>query len=544
MRRLTLGLLLMILTTLPALSQNGLLTVAEKSNFESTSRYDDVKLFINQLLKQSPYIRVETIARTLEGREVPLLIIANPMPKTPKDLENDKRIVVYVQANIHPGEVEGKEAVLMFARDLLKQKNPEVLKDVVLLICPDLNADGNEKISTQNRTNQNGPKNGVGVRYNSQFLDLNRDAIKIETPEIKGVITNILNKWDPSITMDCHTTNGSYHMEPITFTWIMNPNCDRSLINYMRDKMMPEMSGVLLNRYKTDNIFYGEFVDQADYSKGWISYAAEPRYLSNYIGVRNRLGILNENYVYADFKTRVIGCYYLIHSLVDYASLHREEIKGMLKEVDQKTINRGLNPALIDSFAVVYQGSPTPKNITIKAYETYEDTSIRGYGRFKKSDKQVTVTVPYIADYYPVKSVKLPFAYLINVINPEVIENLMTHGITVEKLNDKTTLEVEKFQIDELKAEQRLNQGHYTNTIKGKFIVDNIDFDPGVYVVRTSQKLGYLVSYLLEPQSDDGYLTWNFFDRYLVPQWGRGYYTYPVYRVMKPLQMNTSLLSK
>lgn len=122
--------------------------------------------FIDQLIKASPYIRIENIATSSEGRKIPLLVIGNPLPKSPGDLSLDKRIVVYVQANIHAGEVEGKEATLMFARDLLNDKNPELLNNVVLLICHLLNPDGNEKISPLNRTNQNGPDNGVGVRYN------------------------------------------------------------------------------------------------------------------------------------------------------------------------------------------------------------------------------------------------------------------------------------------------------------------------------------------------------------------------------------------
>jgi len=182
--------------------QEKFLTVAEKSDFKSTSDFGDVITFIGQLKEYSPFIRVETIATSIEGRDIPLLIIGNPLPKSPADLTNDKRVVIYVQANIHGGEVEGKEAVLMYARDLLKNTNPELLRDVVLLICPLINPDGNQKISTLNRTTQNGPVNGVGVRYNGQMLDLNRDAMKAESPEIKGVIKNVFNRWDPSVFMD------------------------------------------------------------------------------------------------------------------------------------------------------------------------------------------------------------------------------------------------------------------------------------------------------------------------------------------------------
>lgn len=211
-------------------------TVAEGSNFQSTSTYNDVMNFITMLQKASKYIRVETIATSNDGRDIPLLVVANPMPKTPHDIGN--RVVVYIQANIHAGEVEGKEASLMFVRDLLKNPNNPLFKSIVLLVCPILNADGNEYISTGNRPWQNGPLNGVGIRQNAQMLDLNRDAMKLETPEMLGVVTNVLNRWDPAIVMDCHTTNGSYHQEPVTFTWMMNPNGSRELINYMRDMMM------------------------------------------------------------------------------------------------------------------------------------------------------------------------------------------------------------------------------------------------------------------------------------------------------------------
>ena len=166
------------------------LTIAESSNFESTSRYEDVINFIDSIKKLSKNIRMETIAVSSEGRDVPLMIIGNPLPKSPADLKNDKRIVLYIQGNIHAGEVEGKEAALMFARDILLNKK-EILKDIVLLICPIFNADGNEKISVDNRRHQKGPKNGLGLRNNGQNLDLNRDAMKVETPEVRGLLANV-----------------------------------------------------------------------------------------------------------------------------------------------------------------------------------------------------------------------------------------------------------------------------------------------------------------------------------------------------------------
>ena len=171
-----------------------IMTRAEKSDYNSTSDYKDVTDFIDELKSTTEYLRVETIAKSAEGRDIPLLVIGKPLPDSPEDLVNDHRIVIYVQANIHAGEVEGKEATLMFARDILKEKNSSLLDHVILLICPIFNPDGNEKISTLNRTDQNGPVNGVGVRYNGQFLDLNRDALKAESPEVRGLLTKVFNR--------------------------------------------------------------------------------------------------------------------------------------------------------------------------------------------------------------------------------------------------------------------------------------------------------------------------------------------------------------
>lgn len=528
-------LLLLLIIGLTSQSQQ-LLTVAEKSNFLSTSTHAEVQDFINELLKSSSFIKVENIATTTEGKEVPMLVIANPLPESSKDLKNDKRIVVYIQANIHSGEVEGKEASLMLARDLLKDPDSEILKNVVVLIVPNLNADGNDKMSVKNRTNQNGPQNGVGVRYNGQFLDLNRDAMKLETPEIGGVVGKIFNVWDPAITVDCHTTNGSYHEEPVTFTWMMNPNGSRSLINFMRDKMMPDVHSQLRDNYKVENLFYGEFVERLDLDKGWISEASETRYLVNYIGVRNRLAILNENYVYADYKTRVQGCYFLLRTILDYASANKSDILKILQRADEQLVNRNFEAGK-DSFAIEYKAVQTPEKITIKAFEADTIPGAKGYWRYKQSDRKRTVTVPYIADYFPTKSIKMPFAYILAIPDKDVLDNLKKHGIKVEKLSKNLTLSVERFKITELKGAERLNQGHYTQSVKGEFVVEEKEFPAGTYLVKTNQKLGNLGACLLEPQSDDGLLLWNYFDKYLVPQWGGDFFPYPVYRLMEKIAL-------
>lgn len=540
MKLKTILIILFAAITLQSYAKKDLLTIAEKSDFTSTALSTDVYKFIEQLKKSSDFIKVESIATSTYGNDIPLLILANPMPASPKDLENDDRIVVYIQANIHAGEVEGKEASLMLARDLLKDPNSEIFKKVVLLIVPNLNPDGNDQISTQNRTNQVGPANGVGLRHNGQQLDINRDGLKLETPEFEGILNNIFNRWDPALTVDCHTTNGSYHEEAVTFTWMMNPNGDRQMINYMRDLMMPSVNTDLFKKYNIENCYYGEFIDRMNPEKGWISYASAPRYLTNYIGIRNRFSILNENYVYADYKSRVIGCYYLLKTIVEYATEHSQEMKAQIAEADRKTIERGIAPAVQDSFAIQYKGVPIPEKVTIKFIEAEYYNDENGRRRMRKTDRKRTVTVPYIADYFPSKQVKFPYAYIIDKKDKVILKNLKTHGIQVEQLKEDTEIEVTGFEFDEIKPSAKHNQGHYNNMVKGHYKVESKLFKAGTYVVRTSQKLANVAAYLLEAETEDGLLYWNYFDRYLRPQWGSRMYPYPVYKVIQATDLKTN----
>ena len=539
MKRILLAVSLLVIAETAIICQAPLQTRAEASGFTSTSDYNDVMTFISQLKKSSKNISVVEIARSAEGRTVPLLIIGKPVPKSAAMMKNDPRIVIYIQANIHAGEVEGKEATLMFVRDMLSEKNPELLKHVVFLICPLFNPDGNEKISPQNRTNQNGPVNGVGVRYNGQMLDLNRDAMKAESYELQGVIRNVFNAWDPAVFMDCHTTDGSFHVEPVTFTWMVSPAGNKSLIEYMRTRMIPEMSSVLLKKYNTENCYYGEFFDLLHPEKGWLYDASEPRYMTNYYGLRNRLSILDENYVHADFKSRVLGCYNLVKTLAGYADIHFSEIKDMLKKVDSETIERGLHPSEKDSFPVVYKVRPLQDMVTIKTYEAEPSSEPGIYPPFRKTDRQVDVTVPYFIDYYAVNSIRFPYAWILTIDDQKVTDLLRLHGIRVEKLAASLKCNSERFEITGLRAAQNLNQGHYTETVKGNYVDGEMEFPAGSVLVRAAQPLANLAAYLLEPQSNDGLLTWNFLDRYLVPQWGQGFNPYPVVRIIDPVEIRS-----
>jgi len=519
------------------------LTVPEKTEYKQTSRYKDVMEFIGKLQEKSSLIRVESLGTSTEGRDIPLLIMGNPVPSSPLDLNYDKRIVIYFQANIHAGEVEGKEAAQMLARDIVLNENPPYLDKVVLLLAPIFNPDGNEKISEDNRRNQVGPEKGVGIRYNGQNLDLNRDGLKLETPEVRGLVQNVMMRWDPALLLDSHTHNGSYHEEVITYVWSVNPNGDDSLIEFMSGRFMPEVNHILKEKYDTLCIPHGDFMSIENPEKGWRTLGPEPRYISNYIGLRNRLGILNENYPYADFKTRIDSCHKLFHSILEFSYEHGDEILDLIKEADQRTVKRGIAPDEEDVFITEYDLKPIDREITVHGYEMEVIETDRGWQRARKTDKKRTYTMPFYAHYEAKKSVYLPYGYLIPLPVPEVRKNLLQHGITVEKLKKPAQLKVEKFVIDKLSSMERPYQGHHLNSVEGRYVTEEKEFPENTLFVSLAQPLANVASSLLEPESDDGLLVWNFFDRYIVPQWGRRTQVYPVYRLMEPANLAKEIVN-
>src|SRR5437867_13238701 len=285
------ALIFSILLCEAALAQELPMTTAESSNYRSTSRYEDVIAFIGAIQQADPDIRVETFATSGEGRALPLVIAGPPGVIEPRSARATGLPIVFIMANIHAGEVEGKEAAQMLLRDLVSSSH-KLREAIIVLVAPIYNADGNEKISTDHRKTQNGPPNGVGVRENGQGLDLNRDYVKLESPEARGLIANVLHRWDPLLTVDLHTTNGSYHGYALTYSPTLNPDAPQELIDFERETLLPHIRERMKSRYSRETYHYGNFVDQLNPEKGWYTFDSRPRFGNNYVGLRNRFTLL------------------------------------------------------------------------------------------------------------------------------------------------------------------------------------------------------------------------------------------------------------
>ena len=208
--------LLVLLATLAPLARGQQVspqTRAERTDYKETSLYEDVIGFVETLETRGAPLSMEYIGTSPSGRKIPMVVAARPLPADRAEARRLNRPIVCIQANIHAGEVEGKEAVLMLLRDLsAAPKGVDLLEKLVLIVLPIYNIDGNEKLGPQsrNRRHQLGPEQ-VGMRYNGQGLDLNRDYVKLEAPETRAVAEHIFTTWDPDVFVDLHATNGTLH---------------------------------------------------------------------------------------------------------------------------------------------------------------------------------------------------------------------------------------------------------------------------------------------------------------------------------------------
>jgi hypothetical protein len=532
-------------TTMPRTQNDQLKSRAELTNYEETSRYEDVLRFIGELQKRTDKLRVESFGKTEEGRDLPLMIFADPPVAQPREALASGKPVVFIMANIHAGEVEGKEATLHLARRIATGDLRTLLDKLIILLAPIYNADGNEKISVSNRTAQNGPVGGVGVRENSKGLDLNRDYMKLEAAEARALV-NLFNRWDPHLTVDLHTTNGSHHGYHLTYSIPLNPSVDARIIAYHREKMMPAIAKAMLGQHKFRAYYYGNFSGPAPKpgepeTRTWRAFTHAPRIGQNYVGFRNRLTILSEAYSYLDFRRRVEVTEAFVEEIFKFAAARGTEIVQLAKRVDEDTIKRG-EAGQPFQLGVEYEMKPLAKPVEILVGEVTKVKNPRS-GREMTAMVEDKFTPVKMLDYglfAAKRSVATPRAYLFR--NEDgmktVIEKLLAHGVTVEELTAPLTVEVESFVIEEVTRAQRAFQGHRETKLKGRAQKETITFPAGSILVRAAQPLTTLASYLLEAESDDGLVNWNFLDAYL--EKGK---VYPIYKAMQEMKAASRLNS-
>jgi hypothetical protein len=429
---------------------------------------------------------------------------------------------VYVQGNIHAGEVEGKEALLALLRDLTFSSKPNVLDSIVLIAVPIYNADGNERFAAQsvNRTEQNGPES-VGIRANAQSLDLNRDYVKAEAPETRASLT-MFNTWDPDVFVDLHTTDGSYHGYALTYSPSLNPAAVFGGV-YARDSMLP----VLRERMRTRDGFevfdYGNFTSDEPISRkdtsareAWATYDSRPRFGTNYYGIRGRIGILSEAYSHDSLSRRIASTYAFVNEILSLVAERSGAIRSLTARADSQPLAWGRSPDSVQVVAIRSElATPRMLDVIKEDLDKTGDSSLtqpgvprgqRRTGRFR------TIRMPVYDRFESTLDRTPPAAYVVAPEDTAIATLLRLHGIRVERSDSAWTARGESFVIDSIISAPRTFQGHHEVRLKGRWERGLQALPPKSFIVSTAQPRGALAVYLLEPESDDGFTTWNKFD--------------------------------
>lgn len=524
---LSLVALALLLSGQAAEKVDALKTVAERSEYRATARFDDVMAWCREFARTTPNARLTELGRTAEGRSIPLLIVADPPVRTADEAARSGKLVCLVIGNIHAGEVCGKEALPMLLRDHFRGPHPPLLKNVILAVVPIYNADGNERVSKTNRPGQVGPEEGMGQRANARGLDLNRDFIKLEAPETRALV-KFLNAWNPHLFIDTHTTNGSYHRYTITYDGPKSPSGDPKVLAFMRQTYFPEVTTAFEKRTGLKAFYYGNF--NRDHTR-WTTYPAEPRYGTTYVGLRDCLSILSEAYAYAPFKTRVLATRDFVLDCLETAVARKAEILNLIASARRSSASAAPGgPAA--TIAVRSRLKPAAGGpVTVLGYEERRDEN----GRRIKTETTKDYTVQLINDFEPAESVERPFAYLVPAEFRDAVYNLERHGLTVEELREDIELDTEVYRIDAVERSPRRFEGHQAVTLKVTARPEARMIRAGTLVVKTGQPLGRLAVVLLEPRSEDGLATWGLFDSG-IKEGGN----FPVIRLPKPASLYTT----
>jgi dipeptidyl aminopeptidase/acylaminoacyl peptidase len=480
-----------------------LLTPAELSDFRRTATHAEVMGLCRRLADASPHIELTSLGTSTEGRELPLLILSRPAVRTPQEARARDRLVVLAIGNIHAGEVDGKEALPILAREIAEDPAHPLLDELIILLAPVYNADGNERVAPDNRPGQLGPEEGMGVRHNAAGLDLNRDFIKVEAAETRALL-ELYEAWDPAVVIDTHTTNGTAHQYTISYAGPKNPAGDARIVDFVRERMFPEVSRRLEQTSSIHSFYYGNFDDA---QTRWLDFPGEGRYGTTYCGLRNRIGILSEAYAYASFRDRVLATRDFVRTCFEFTAAQRRDIRELLDSADRDTIAAGRDPRPDDQVSVRCRATAWPDKVHILSFEDAPHDRPP-----EATSKARTYEVEHHNRFVPELTVPRPFAYLLPSAPAAAVEVLQRHGLEVQTLREDVELDVEVYEVRHIERQEQAFQSHHLVSLQTTLRPAPRRVPAGTAVVRTAQRLGALAVYLLEPQSEDGLCTWNFFD--------------------------------
>jgi len=486
------------------------LTHFEKSNQLESPDYENTLKYFQRFADSTPYVKIKTIGLTPQGRELKVIIVSKDKAFTPEQAKKTGKAIVLIQNGIHPGEVEGKDACMLLLREILITKEKQHLLDnTILLIIPVLNVDGHERVSPFNRPNQNGPKK-MGWRTNALNLNLNRDYLKADTPEIKSFL-KLFNDWLPDFMIDNHTTNGADYQYHVTYGIETHQNIDRDLVNFIDKKYLP----YLTNKVEDDGFIVGPYMEfkSGTIESGILDLPAPPRLSHGYCATQNRVCILVETHSLKHFANRVFSTKSMMEHTISFINDNHKEILLLNRSADRQTIKNYLVNK--KKFPLVLAGNGKFDKFLFKGFEWYDEHSeITGSTVRKYTDNPMEVEIPIFNKANSLKKIIVPAAYLIPPQFSDMIDVIKSHSINFNILNTNKKLKVEKYRFTNVKFAPRPYEGRQLPSFQCNSFSEWIEIEAGTLIVYTNQRQLRVIINLLDPEAPDSFVSWGFFNAF------------------------------
>jgi zinc carboxypeptidase len=510
-------------------------TRAEKSDYRLTSDYEETMRFCRMLEARAHWLRVTSYGTSGQGRELPLVIISKDRAFTPEQARATGKPVVLIQNGIHAGEIEGKDACLELMRDMVVlNQHPAVVDSVIVLILPILSVDAHERRSHYNRINQNGPEI-MGWRFTPIGLNLNRDYLKVETPEMRSLISNVYTTWWPDLMVDDHTTDGADFRYDVTYAYNSGPGVaptvDRWLHEAVEGRVVPRTMAM---GHVTAP--YLEFVRGNDPRAGVSTSNYPPRFSTGYTPLQCRPGILVETHMLKPYATRVRATYDLVSALLEEIAARPRALTDAVKAAEAEAVARGraADPAKREVVLSTRVGGRRD-SIAFKGWATrWEPSDVTGAPVPRYTAEPWDSLIPYYHEALPGLTVHQPAGYIVPREWIDAVDRLDVHRVAYRRLAApwRDTVEVER--IVEWSAASRSEEGHRPITVTRVALERRVrDYGPGDVWVPLDQRSAAVAVHLFEAQAPDGLMYWNVFDTVLErKEYGEDYVVEPIARRM------------
>ena len=488
------------------------ITPAEAAHFRTTPSYADTVAYLERLQQAAPgMIRLQTFGTTPEGRPMMVVIASGDGTFDPVAARAARKPVVLVQAGIHPGEIEGKDAGLMLLRDIaVTHKYPHLLDHVVLVYIPVFSVDGHENSSPYHRINQNGPAS-MGFRGQSQYLNLNRDYVKADAPEMRAWL-KLWQTWLPDFLIDVHTTDGADYQYDLTWYTEDPHKLDPAVNAWQHDAIVNHALPAYEKRGHLASI-YLEFKDGADPRKGIVNFGSGPRFSTGYAALQNRPALLIETHMLKTYANRVHAVYDLVELMLEQINQHPSTLLAATAKADADTIARaGDTKATVP---LTFKGDPASTPYTLKGFAftlTHSDISNSEWIHYDPSQPK-TYTIPNWNGLLPEVSVTPPAAYVVPAQWTRIIDKLDAHGIVYRRTGAPMTIRATGYQLDDPRWAGKPFEGHLMlRDFALQAVTREANLPAGSVIVPLDQRAANVAIELLEPQAPDSLLHWGYLD--------------------------------